>query len=142
MFREIKLNVSYCPGGFISTATWKASRRGNVKLLRKIIRFGRSLEIAEFHSGKTALHLSVENRHLECSILLLKNGLNVHVRDNFGRHALFYAAENDDVRMARQLVLHGLNCNAQDNNGMTSVMVAVHKGSSGNQNSFLKCIYF
>merc|ERR1712159_850052 len=83
----------------------EASRRGNVEILRRIIRAGRSLESVVRETGKTALHLCVENRHIECCGLLLKNGLNVHVKDHFGRHALFYAVENDDLRMARRLIL-------------------------------------
>jgi hypothetical protein len=79
--------------------------------------------------GATPLHYAAENGHIEIARLLLQNGAEVNVRNNYGNTPLHWAASNGHVDILHLLVENGVDLEAQDNNGERVLHWAVLNGN-------------
>jgi hypothetical protein len=67
--------------------------------------------------GATPLHRAACHGHVEIARLLLQNGAEVNVRNNYGNTPLHWAASHGHVDILHLLVENGVDLEAQDNDG-------------------------
>ncbi|XEU94786.1 hypothetical protein FSHL1_000070 [Fusarium sambucinum] len=80
-------------------------------------------------SGRTPLHLAVENGHGEMAMMLIKRGgAEVNGKGTSGRTPLHLAVENGNGKMAKMLIRHGADVKAKDASGRTPLNLAFEKG--------------
>ena len=70
----------------------------------------------------------VSTRQIEGVELLIKNGANVNVQDQYGRTPLMIAASNYDTKMIKMLLANYADANIKDNSGSTVLIQAVVLG--------------
>lgn len=61
----------------------------------------------------------------------MKSGVNINVKDQFGKTALHYAAENGHVGTTQLLMARGTDANMRDAHGNTALELAL--GNEHNQ---------
>jgi hypothetical protein len=99
----------------------------SVKRLLSIRNINVNVKDDEF--GETPLDNAALNGHIEIARLLLQNGAEVNVRNNYGNTPLHYAAENGHVDILHLLVENGANLEAQSNYGERALHYAARYGN-------------
>ena len=79
-------------------------------------------------TGLTMLHCACNGGHEEMCLYLLRNGANLHCRDNEGLTPLHHACLNGHFGVARILVDHGAYCSPRDKDGMSPLLYACSEG--------------
>lgn len=78
--------------------------------------------------GKTTLHLSAENGHLEAVRCILEFGTDIDVRDASGLTALHLAVEHGHTHVVKLLLEEGASIEIKDLRGWTAIHKAAAKG--------------
>jgi hypothetical protein len=99
----------------------------SVKRLLSIRNINVNVKDDEF--GETPLDNAALNGHIEIARLLLQNGAEVNVRNNYGNTPLHYAAENGHVDILHLLVENGADLEAQSNYGERALHYAARYGN-------------
>jgi hypothetical protein len=74
--------------------------------------------------GMTPFHYAAANGHIEIARLLLQNGAEVNVRNNYGNTPLHIAASHGNVDILHLLVENGADLEAQDDHGSRALHFA------------------
>jgi ankyrin repeat protein len=102
-----------------------AALQGNFGEVKTLLAHGARLNAIDW-TGMTALMWAAPR----VVPLLLKNGADIHVRDNFGRTALSYAAYVGDAARVKALLSRGMKVNEKDLDGLTPLFYAL-QGACG-----------
>lgn len=86
-----------------------------------------SKEINAVVGGTTALHLTVGNRNIEFTKLLLKGGAEPNCKGRFGNNPLHIAFMNKDSAMIFVLLDYGADLNLTNNDGYTPLFFGSHE---------------
>ncbi|EPY88705.1 GPR75-ASB3 protein [Camelus ferus] len=121
-----------------------AAREGNVKVLRKLLKKGRSVDVADnrgwmpiheaaYHNSVECLqmliHAAVENGQIDVLRLLLQYGANVNGSHSMcGWNALHQATFQENAEIIKLLLKKGANKECQDDFGITPLFVAAQYG--------------
>lgn len=97
----------------------QASKRGKRELVEAYIKDGVNIDQKD-NNGRTALMWAVLNSKLSIVDILLKNGADPHLRENFSRSILAMAAT---LKIVDKLLDAGVDVNIQNSyNGNTAIM--------------------
>lgn len=96
-------------------------RTGNMSLLQTFIDQGNDINETDVY-GNTSLHLAVCCNQIEMVQVLLKNNINVNIKNNNGYTSLLFVIDNIDI--LKMLLKHGANTNFQDDRGWTALLYA------------------
>ncbi|XP_032266885.1 ankyrin repeat and SOCS box protein 3 isoform X3 [Phoca vitulina] len=121
-----------------------AAREGNVKVLRKLLKKGRSVDVADnrgwmpiheaaYHNSveclRMLIHAAVENGQIDVLRLLLRHGANVNGSHSMcGWNALHQATFQENAEIIKLLLKKGANKECQDDFGITPLFVAAQYG--------------
>ncbi|KAM5253011.1 ankyrin repeat and SOCS box protein 3 isoform 6-T11 [Hipposideros larvatus] len=121
-----------------------AAREGNVKVLRKLLKKGRSIDVADnrgwmpiheaaYHNSIECLRMliqtAVENGQIDVLRLLLRHGANVNGSHSMcGWNALHQATFQENAEIIKLLLKKGANKECQDDFGITPLFVAAQYG--------------
>ncbi|XP_036118049.1 ankyrin repeat and SOCS box protein 3 isoform X2 [Molossus molossus] len=121
-----------------------AAREGNVKVLRKLLKKGRSVDVADnrgwmpiheaaYHNSieclRMLIHAAVENGRMDVLRLLLRHGANVNGSHSMcGWNALHQATFQENAEIIKLLLKRGANKECQDDFGITPLFVAAQYG--------------
>ena len=94
-----------------------ASRKGNIEVVRQQITAG--TDVNTKRAGMTPLHWSVNRGHKEIVGLLIAEGANVNMKNNFGSTPLHHAASKGYKEIVELLIMAGADVNGKMNNGIT-----------------------
>lgn len=73
------------------------------------------------NDSRTALHLAVQQKDLEITNILLKNGADITALTSDGSSALHFAAAAGNVDVIKRLLGEGLQVDARDNQNWTAL---------------------
>ncbi|XP_067561163.1 ankyrin repeat and SOCS box protein 3 isoform X2 [Pseudorca crassidens] len=121
-----------------------AAREGNVKVLRKLLKNGRSVDVADnrgwmpiheaaYHNSIECLRMliraAVENGQIDVLRLLLRYGANVNGSHSMcGWNTLHQATFQENAEIIKLLLKKGANKECQDDFGITPLFVAAQYG--------------
>ena len=109
-----------------NTALIRAASSGYVDLIKLLLIRGADPMKANWYG--TALHCAAEAGQCESIRLLLDSGINVDLRDTFGRTPLHCASDQRHVLAMELLLDMGADPNARDNTGVMLIHDAVQVG--------------
>ncbi|XP_072907052.1 ankyrin repeat and SOCS box protein 3 [Hemitrygon akajei] len=112
------------------SAAGLAARKGNVELLKALIKKGHSLDIAD-NRGWYPIHEAASHKTLKCLRLLLQAGSltsGVELKTFEGETALHLAAKHGHLKIVQILLQAGANPNAITNENVTPLFLATEKG--------------
>lgn len=98
------------------------------KLLKLLLEQGAHSIIQDRPCGGTALHWAADYGHEGVTRLLLERGMNVAVKDLFGRTALQWAAVEGHETIVRLLLENGVDVNGKDYDSVTALHRAAEHG--------------
>ncbi|KAJ3125848.1 hypothetical protein HK098_008161 [Nowakowskiella sp. JEL0407] len=81
-----------------------ASRQGHVEIAKLLISFGANVNSRTCELGTTPLLRAILAKNLNMVELLLKNGADVKIADNYGRTVLHAAAEAGDLNIVSKIL--------------------------------------
>ncbi|XP_057627524.1 ankyrin repeat and SOCS box protein 3 isoform X2 [Chionomys nivalis] len=121
-----------------------AAREGNVKILRKLLKKGRSVDVADnrgwmpiheaaYHNSveclQMLLHTAVESGQIDVLKLLLQHGANVNgFHSMCGWNSLHQASFQGNAEIIKLLLKNGADRECQDDFGITPLFVAAQYG--------------
>tara|TARA_R110000868_G_C10912386_1_gene765062 strand:+ start:342 stop:2138 length:1797 start_codon:yes stop_codon:yes gene_type:complete len=82
---------------------------------------------AERHSGKTPLHIAVENGNTRSVVALLANGATVNAMLQNGVTPLYHAVCNGHIKIVERLLAYGATVNTATQGGFTPLNIAIYK---------------
>ena len=103
-----------------------AIRQGNEKLTKEIL--AQNINVNDNQCGMTPLLLSVTHDHISIVNLLLNNGADVNIADEYGRTPLMTAVSNSNAELVSILLANKAAVNQCHNCGLTSLHIACRKG--------------
>jgi hypothetical protein len=115
------------------TALYGAVRSGSIATIRVLMQHRARLDTEDLHKEyrkhrlgyDTFLHKAMESTHPHVIEFLVKNGMDVEVRDSLGRTALIAASDQathkDRMKVIEKLLALGANPNAKDDHGFTAL---------------------
>ncbi len=110
---------------------WQHVRSGAIEQTAASIQHNPSLVgFKEAALGESALHLAILTNQEKIVELLLNNGANPDLRNDFGRTALHYAAMKGDIKLTKLLVDAKANIFALDIRGSTPLHEAAAAGAT------------
>ncbi len=104
-----------------------AARKGDVAVLRELIRQNADLNVRE-EKGYTPLIIACYNNHYATAELLLQNGADVNAQDTGGNTALMGIAFKGYADIAKLLIENKADLNIQHGNGGSALMFAAMFG--------------
>ncbi|XP_019517631.1 PREDICTED: ankyrin repeat and SOCS box protein 3 [Hipposideros armiger] len=113
-----------------------AAREGNVKVLRKLLKKGRSIDVAD-NRGWMPIHEAAYHNSIECLRMLIQNVLRLLLRHGAnvngshsmcGWNALHQATFQENAEIIKLLLKKGANKECQDDFGITPLFVAAQYG--------------
>jgi hypothetical protein len=106
------------------------SEMGYIEGVRSLlIRQNASVDQAT-EDGRTALHLALENGHLDIARLLIEHNASVDQATKDGQTALHLASLGGHLNIVRLLIEHNASVSLATNNGWTARHLATNKGHS------------
>ena len=95
-------------------------RTANGQFMKILIesRYGQTIKMFQSREQKSILHLAAQNGCFVQSQLLLKNGLAVNIRDNFGNTPLHDALNSHALDVAALLLENGADWRIKNNKGL------------------------
>ncbi|XP_004643472.1 ankyrin repeat and SOCS box protein 3 [Octodon degus] len=130
-----------------------AARQGNVKLLRKLLKKGRSIDVADnrgwmpiheaaYHNSIECLRIliraAVENGQIDVVRLLLQHGANVNGSHSMcGWNSLHQASFQENVEVMKLLLKRGANKECPDDFGITPLFLAAQYGKLESLNTLI-----
>ncbi|XP_013373012.1 PREDICTED: ankyrin repeat and SOCS box protein 3 isoform X3 [Chinchilla lanigera] len=127
-----------------------AAREGNVKILRKLLRKGRSIDVADnrgwmpiheaaYHNSveclRILIHAAVENGQIDVLRLLLQHGANVNGSHSMcGWNPLHQASFQENLEIMKLLLREGADKECRDDFGITPLFLAAQYGKLGSLN--------
>jgi ankyrin repeat protein len=110
---------------------WQHVRSGAIEQTAASIQHNPSLVgFKEAALGESALHLAILTNQEKIVELLLNNGANPDLRNDFGRTALHYAAMKGDIKLTKLLIDAKANIFALDIRGSTPLHEAAAAGAT------------
>ncbi|XP_034245059.1 85/88 kDa calcium-independent phospholipase A2-like [Thrips palmi] len=112
---------------------WSCSREVVESLLEKKCHIN-----ALNFDGRSALHLMVMRKRLDCIMALLSHGADLNIGDCDGNTPLHFAVTNRNLTAVQALIVFGASLNYKNNNGATARHLATKDTSSdGNKILYL-----
>jgi ankyrin repeat protein len=99
------------------TALYLAAQDGKEAMVEEFIKQKAKLDIARADTGLTPLHVSMYQSHKNISVILIKAGADVHVKDLQGRNAILWSLNLKDTSIMQLLIDHGAKLDSTDNAG-------------------------
>jgi hypothetical protein len=114
--QQIMMNVKLGEGG--RTQLHHCARNGLTTSVKRLLSIRNiNVNVKDDWRGSTPLHLAAYNGHIEIARLLLQNGAEVNVRNNYGNTPLHCSAYRGHVDILHLLVENGADLEEQDNDG-------------------------
>ncbi len=112
-----------CVSGIpICKAVYITDEKESIKLIKMLLKYGAMANVQE--GFVNLAHMVASTGKTNVLELLIKNGMNIHVKDFLGRTPLHSAFMLGKVDMARVLINLGLDANEKDNYGKTPLDLA------------------
>ena len=108
----------------------KASEKGNLELVRELLRQDPSLVNVADVDGYTPLHRACYSNRIEMVKCLIENGANLCAVTVDGWQPIHSAAQWGNVQIVRILISSGADINARSNGGNTPFHLAVSRPSN------------
>ena len=99
-----------------------AAQKGNFPLSRLLIKFGADVNLQNYPYKYTALIYACENMHLEVAKLLLDEGADVALKNQYGKTAIFYGTIHGSKRICELLIKYDAELGVLDNDLRAPVM--------------------
>lgn len=110
---------------------WQTVELGKIDTLAALLAKNPNLvKLREIGLGESALHRAVLLRRHETVQILLQNGADPDIGNDFARTPLHYAAMQDDIRLVKLLTDAGADVLALDIRGSTALHEAAAAGAS------------
>jgi ankyrin repeat protein len=110
------------------TALHKASRRGDIDIIRIILNHGADVDTQD-DGGSTPLHLVISSAPFwdkeQAVGVLLEHGANINLRNHEGQTALHEAIRCSSIITMHLILKHSPDVNALDNNSSTPLHLAI-----------------
>jgi palmitoyltransferase len=114
------------------TAIHYAAYRGNIEIIKKLIKNGADLEIANSR-GLNVLHMAAQGNQPNSLVYFFKKySLNIHSVDDLGSTPLHWACYTGSENSVQFLLNWYSEVNAQDREGLTPMHLAVMSGNKLN----------
>jgi len=105
---------------------YEAAYLCRVEDVRRLLETGADAGMKCGAAKTTPLHAAVMNRCVDALNLLMRAGVDVNAKDDFGQTVLHYAAFKGDVEIIKRLIAAGADINAEENErGYTPLHVAL-----------------
>ena len=114
------------------TAVMLAAKKKDPSMLKKLISAGANLKVMD-NSEKTPLHYAAAGNSLENAKILIENGGDVNLTDNYGRDAantLLYYSEEENIELFQLLISKSDDLERRDKDKKTLLIIAAEKGFS------------
>ena len=115
----------------------EAAMKGDVEVVRTVLRSGVVHKDAADGSGLTAIHHSALNGHTPILQLLLDQGANIDAATKGGWTALHYSAWPGNTATVQLLLDRGANINAASKSGETALHYSAQRGNTATAQLFL-----
>ena len=109
-----------------TTALIRAASSGHVGLVKLLISRGADRAISNWYGS--ALHCAAEAGQCECIRTLLESGMDIELKDNFGRTPLHCATDRRHTSAIELLLDMGADPNAGDDDGLMLIHDAAQTG--------------
>lgn len=109
-----------------TTALMRAAAHGHLELVRMFLAEGADPYLKSWYG--TSLHSAAEAGQCEAIKELLKTGMDIDVKDDFGRAALHCAAQEGHIPAVHVLLEYGADPFARDEEGMALIHYAALRG--------------
>ena len=107
-----------------------AAYKGNLEMMRRLIRAGADVDARNKKNGFTALLEAVHFLDTEVAKFLIEYGAEVNAQNNHGSTALHGAAANGIIELVNFLIVKGAEVNTQNNLGSTALHGAARYGKT------------
>jgi len=114
--------IPMCTNSIIHVALIVAAEQGKCKVVKQLL-FAIEYPLGNYQ--ESPLSAAIENNHVECVKILLKNGTNVNYETVYGWRPIHWAAKTGNSYYISLLFQHGACINAEDINGRTPLHLAV-----------------
>ena len=94
--------------------------------IENLIKLGADVNILNYNNQNSLFYTN----NIELQELLIKNGVNINQKDNFGKTCLMYACIENKLDSIKLLVKSGAELNITDDNGVTAIMHACKQSGS------------
>jgi hypothetical protein len=112
-----------CVSGIpICKAIYIKEEKEAIKLIKMLLKYGAMTNVEEGFINLA--HMVASTGKIKILELLVKNGMNINVKDFLGRTPLHSAFMLGKVEMAKELMNYGLDANEKDNYGKTPMDLA------------------
>ena len=112
----------------IQSRLLEAFGHGNEVEVREIIKAKLPVDIPDYKTGHTPLHMAAERGWTSVVEVLVQSGAHVNVTDKVGGTPLYYAAWRGNITCVELLLKAGADIDAQGFHGDTALHVAAQEG--------------
>lgn len=107
-----------------------AAGRGELSMMKVLIKNGANVNIKNNYGGKTPLHYAVGKGNIEIFKCLINNNANINVKDKSGLTILHQISdvEKEHINLGKFLIANGMNVNAKCNVGAIPLHLAAYNG--------------
>jgi ankyrin repeat protein len=107
-----------------------AAGRGELSMMKVLIKNGANVNIKNNYIGNTPLHYAVGKGNIEIFKCLINNNANINVKNKNGSTILHQTSDNDKehIELGKFLIVNGMNVNAKSNVGATPLHHAAYNG--------------
>ena len=104
-----------------------AALYGKLPVLQALISRGADVHKVNETNGKTLLHFAAEGGSSRVLSFLLRQEVEVNVRDKMKRYPIHYACKESHYRIVKELMLHGSEVTGEDANGVAISEMATNE---------------
>ena len=124
---EILEFLHNCGFGNVQEDAEAASLYGKLPVLQNLIGRGADIHKINETNGKTLLHYAAEGGSSRVVSFLLRQEVNVNVKDKLLRYPIHYACKENHFRIVKELMLHGSEITGEDINGVAISEMATNE---------------